>query len=47
MVMIAVRIRESAKSLARGAFVTAESMLGIVANLEMKGLLHRTPHQTH
>ena len=34
-------------SLARGAFVTAQSMLGIVANLEKMGLLHRTPHQTH
>jgi DNA-binding MarR family transcriptional regulator len=34
-------------SLARGAFVTAQSMLGIVANLEKMGLLHRTPHQIH
>jgi DNA-binding MarR family transcriptional regulator len=34
-------------SLARGAFVTAQSMLGIVANLEKMGLLRRTPHQTH
>jgi DNA-binding MarR family transcriptional regulator len=34
-------------SLARGAFVTAQSMLGIVANLEKMRLLHRTPHQTH
>ena len=34
-------------SLARGAFVTAQSMLGIVANLERTGLLHRTPHQIH
>jgi DNA-binding MarR family transcriptional regulator len=34
-------------SLARGAFVTAQSMLGIVANLEKTGLLHRTPHQIH
>jgi DNA-binding MarR family transcriptional regulator len=33
--------------LARGAFVTAQSMLGIVANLEKMRLLHRTPHQTH
>src|ERR1700690_1165173 len=32
---------------ARGAFVTAQSMLGIVANLEKMRLLHRTPHQTH
>lgn len=34
-------------SLARGAFVTAQSMLGIVANLERMELLRRTPHQTH
>src|ERR1700691_5495685 len=34
-------------SLARGAFVTAQSMLGIVANLEKMGLLRRTPHQIH
>ena len=34
-------------SLARGAFVTAQSMLGIVANLEKMRLLRRTPHQTH
>jgi DNA-binding MarR family transcriptional regulator len=34
-------------SLARGSFTTAQSMLGIVANLEKAGLLHRTPHQTH
>jgi DNA-binding MarR family transcriptional regulator len=34
-------------SLARDAFVTAQSMLGIVANLEKMGLLLRTPHKTH
>src|ERR1700684_2209831 len=34
-------------SLARGAFVTAQRMLGIVANLEKMGLLQRTPRQTH
>jgi DNA-binding MarR family transcriptional regulator len=34
-------------SLARGAFVTAQSMLGIVAGLEKTGLLRRTPHQIH
>src|SRR3984893_8970529 len=34
-------------SLARGAFVTAQSMLGIVANLERIGLLRRKPHPTH
>ena len=34
-------------ALARGAFVTAQSMLGVVANLEKMGLLHRTPHQIH
>ena len=34
-------------ALARGAFVTAQSMQGIVANLERIGLLRRTPHPTH
>ena len=34
-------------SLARGAFVTAQSMLGIVANLEKTELLRRTPHAIH
>jgi DNA-binding MarR family transcriptional regulator len=34
-------------SLARGSFVTAQSMLGIVANLEKTKLLLRTPHQIH
>lgn len=34
-------------SLARGAFVTPQGMLGIVANLEKMELLRRTPHQTH
>jgi DNA-binding MarR family transcriptional regulator len=34
-------------SLARGSFVTAQSMLGIVANLEKTGLLRRTPHEIH
>jgi len=34
-------------ALARGAFVTAQSMLGIVANLEKMGLLRRRPHQIH
>ena len=34
-------------ALARGAFVTAQSMQGIVANLERLGLLRRKPHPTH
>jgi DNA-binding MarR family transcriptional regulator len=34
-------------ALARGAFVTAQSMQGIVANLERLGLLRRTPHAAH
>jgi DNA-binding MarR family transcriptional regulator len=34
-------------ALARGAFVTAQSMQGIVANLERIGLLCRKPHPTH
>ncbi len=34
-------------ALARGAFVTAQSMQGIVANLERLGLLCRKPHPTH
>lgn len=33
--------------LARGAFVTAQSMQGIVANLEKVGLIRRDPHPTH
>ncbi len=33
--------------LARGAFVTAQSMLGIVANLEQIGLIKREAHPTH
>lgn len=34
-------------ALARGAFVTAQSMLGIVANLEHLGLITREAHPTH
>ena len=34
-------------ALARGAFVTAQSMQGIVANLERLGLLRRKAHPTH
>lgn len=34
-------------ALARNAFVTAQSMQGIVANLEKIGLLQREPHPTH
>jgi len=33
--------------LARAAFVTAQSMQGIVANLERIGLIQRNPHPTH
>lgn len=33
--------------LARGAFVTAQSMHGIVANLEHLGLIKREVHPTH
>jgi DNA-binding MarR family transcriptional regulator len=48
-VLSAVQVQPgiSNASLARGAFVTAQSMLGIVANLEKTGLLRRTPHQIH
>ena len=34
-------------ALARMAFVTAQSMQGIVANMEKQGLLRRVPHPTH
>ncbi len=34
-------------TLARAAFVTAQSMLGIVANLERLGLIRREAHPTH
>jgi DNA-binding MarR family transcriptional regulator len=34
-------------ALARGAFVTAQSMQGIVANLERIRMLRRKPHPTH
>ena len=34
-------------ALARGSFVTAQSMLGTVANLEKTELLRRTPHEIH
>jgi DNA-binding MarR family transcriptional regulator len=34
-------------ALARGAFVTAQSMQGIVANLERLRLLQRKPHAAH
>ena len=34
-------------SLARMAFVTPQSMQGIVANMELQGLLRRVPHPTH
>ena len=37
----------SSAALARGAFVTAQSMQGIVANLERIGLLRRKPHPAH
>jgi DNA-binding MarR family transcriptional regulator len=34
-------------ALARMAFVTAQSMQGIVANMEKQGFLRRVPHPTH
>jgi DNA-binding MarR family transcriptional regulator len=34
-------------SLARNAFVTPQSMHGMLANLEREGLISRTPHQQH
>lgn len=34
-------------SLARAAFITAQSMQGIVTNLERVGLMRRVPHPTH
>jgi DNA-binding MarR family transcriptional regulator len=34
-------------SLARNAFVTPQSMHGMLANLEREGLIFRTPHQQH
>ena len=48
-VLSAVQIQPgiSNAALARGAFVTAQSMQGIVANLERIGLLRRTPHPAH
>jgi DNA-binding MarR family transcriptional regulator len=44
---VAVERGISNASLARMAFVTAQSMQGIVANLEKQGLLRRVPHPTH
>jgi DNA-binding MarR family transcriptional regulator len=48
-VLSAVRLQPgiSSAALARGAFVTAQSMQGIVANLERSGLLRRRPHPIH
>jgi DNA-binding MarR family transcriptional regulator len=48
-VLSAVQLQSgiSNAALARGAFVTAQSMQGIVANLERIGLLRRKPHPTH
>ncbi|WP_419805969.1 MarR family winged helix-turn-helix transcriptional regulator [Terriglobus sp.] len=34
-------------ALARMAFVTAQSMQGVIANMEKQGLLRRVPHPTH
>jgi len=34
-------------SLARNAFVTPQSMHGMLANLERENLVSRTPHQQH
>jgi DNA-binding MarR family transcriptional regulator len=48
-VLSAVKLQPgiSNAALARGAFVTAQSMQGIVATLERIGLLRRKPHPTH
>ena len=44
---VAVQPGISNAALARMAFVTAQSMQGIVANMEKQGLLRRIPHPTH
>jgi DNA-binding MarR family transcriptional regulator len=44
---VAVEPGISNAALARMAFVTAQSMQGIVANMEKQGLLRRVPHPTH
>lgn len=44
---VAVEPGLSNAALARMAFVTAQSMQGIVANMEKRGLLRRVPHPTH
>ena len=44
---VAVEPGVSNAALARMAFVTAQSMQGIVANMERQGLLRRVPHPTH
>jgi DNA-binding MarR family transcriptional regulator len=44
---VAVEPGISNAALARMAFVTAQSMQGIVANMERQGLVRRAPHPTH
>ena len=44
---VAVEPGISNASLARMAFVTAQSMQGIVANMEQQGFIRRVPHPTH
>ncbi len=44
---VAVEPGISNAALARMAFVTAQSMQGIVANMERQDLLRRVPHPTH
>jgi DNA-binding MarR family transcriptional regulator len=44
---VAVEPGISNAALARMAFVTAQSMQGVVANMEKQGLLRRAPHPTH
>lgn len=48
-VLSAVQVQPgiSNAALARAAFVTAQSMQGIVANLERGGLVQREPHPVH
>lgn len=44
---IAAEAGASNASLARAAFVTAQTMQGILSSLERSGLLTRTPHAQH
>lgn len=47
MATIAAKAGASNASLARAAFVTAQTMQGILSSLERSGLLTRTPHPQH